>query len=372
MTVKIAVILAAVLAPIAVLGALHAGASRGASLQTVTLRIEGMTCGGCTAGIEAALKRVKGVHSAEVSFDRREAQITFDATTVTESMLVATIKDVGYAASKVSCGGGGAPGAPPADHGLSDQDLARVVHYVSERMLTSEVTPTPAELGAEVQAKLGIAVPRADFGRVKEGVVRELRKSPAGLAKLVPSRCDQYGACSLHGDLTGATGPALAMYEREKAEDGRSQKGLTLPEFAAHDLKGAEVSSRSLRGKPTLLVQLAGHCDHSIASLPILQSLRRRYGPEGLRVVGVFVNSGSVADINTWVPRYKLDFDVWVYEDPSLGDKIGSHLTPTYLYVDAQGRLLEKLVGFKSEDEVTSRVASLLAKNERRPGGRVR
>ncbi len=103
-----------------------------------------------------------------------------------------------------------------------------------------------------------------------------------------------------------------------------------------------------------VLAFLAVHCNHSMDTLPILEDLHQRYGPEGLQVVGILVNSGSVEDANGWIPYFDPGYPIWVYSDDSLGDLVGSHLVPTYLLVDEDGIVRKKLVGFKNEGSVTA------------------
>ncbi len=105
-----------------------------------------------------------------------------------------------------------------------------------------------------------------------------------------------------------------------------------------------------------MLAFLAQHCNHSIESLPLLTKLATRLGPDGYKVIGVFVNSGTVEEVKYWVsfhhPEYQGEYDVWVVDDIAVGDTVGSHLTPTYFIVDVQGNVQKKLVGFKSQDKL--------------------
>jgi thiol-disulfide isomerase/thioredoxin len=107
-----------------------------------------------------------------------------------------------------------------------------------------------------------------------------------------------------------------------------------------------------------VLVTLAGHCGHSIGSIGVLQKVAEEHKGQDVRVIGVFLNSGSSKDVKTLVDLYKVDYEVWVYPDASLGDKIDSHLVPTYLYVDADGSVKKKLVGMKDQQQLTNLVAS--------------
>jgi len=64
--------------------------------RTVVLTIPTMDCATCPVTIRIALLRVAGVSKAKVSYDRREARVTFDDSRTDVAMLTAATKDVGY------------------------------------------------------------------------------------------------------------------------------------------------------------------------------------------------------------------------------------------------------------------------------------
>lgn len=67
-----------------------------AATKTVTLSVPGMTCEACPITVKKALTKVAGVQKAEISFEKREAVVTFDdAKTNTEAMTKATA-NAGY------------------------------------------------------------------------------------------------------------------------------------------------------------------------------------------------------------------------------------------------------------------------------------
>ena len=47
-------------------------------MQTITLNIEGMTCGGCVKSVTSILEGVNGVDKAEVSLENKNAVVEFD------------------------------------------------------------------------------------------------------------------------------------------------------------------------------------------------------------------------------------------------------------------------------------------------------
>jgi len=69
--------------------------------QTVTLRVDGMTCGGCVIGVRKVLERLDGVHKADVSYEQKRAVVTFDPGKVKVDQMIAAIKTLGYRAEVV-------------------------------------------------------------------------------------------------------------------------------------------------------------------------------------------------------------------------------------------------------------------------------
>jgi len=70
-------------------------------MATVQIRVQGMTCGGCTASVERALGRVAGVQSATASLERGLVDVEMDdgdmdAAVVTREQLVQVITAAGY------------------------------------------------------------------------------------------------------------------------------------------------------------------------------------------------------------------------------------------------------------------------------------
>ena len=65
-------------------------------MDSIKLKVEGMTCGGCVASVERVLKALDGVGKVDVSLERGEAAVEYDGTRVTTDDLTAAIEDAGY------------------------------------------------------------------------------------------------------------------------------------------------------------------------------------------------------------------------------------------------------------------------------------
>ena len=67
-----------------------------AAVQTVTLSVPGMTCAACPITVKKALTKVEGVSQVDVSFDQREAVVTFDDAKTTIQKLTEATTNAGY------------------------------------------------------------------------------------------------------------------------------------------------------------------------------------------------------------------------------------------------------------------------------------
>ena len=65
-------------------------------MESVTLKVKGMTCEGCVAAVERVLGALDGVGRVGVSLERGEATVEFDRARVATADLRTAIEDAGY------------------------------------------------------------------------------------------------------------------------------------------------------------------------------------------------------------------------------------------------------------------------------------
>ena len=65
-------------------------------METVTINVQGMTCGGCVASVTRVLKAVPGVDQVEVKLMPGQATVRYDAAKVTVPVLESAIVGAGY------------------------------------------------------------------------------------------------------------------------------------------------------------------------------------------------------------------------------------------------------------------------------------
>lgn len=65
-------------------------------MATITLNIDGMTCGGCVKSVTKVLNDLDGVRSTTVSLENKNAQVEFDEGKIQVAQLVEAVEDAGF------------------------------------------------------------------------------------------------------------------------------------------------------------------------------------------------------------------------------------------------------------------------------------
>jgi len=60
------------------------------------IKVSGMTCGACSVSVKSALTKVKGVKSADVSYEKGVATVVYDDEQTNEQQLRETINRTGF------------------------------------------------------------------------------------------------------------------------------------------------------------------------------------------------------------------------------------------------------------------------------------
>jgi copper chaperone len=65
-------------------------------METITLKVEGMSCNHCVNAIEGSVGKLQGVSGVKVSLDIGTVEVSFDQSKVTKEELKDAIEDQGY------------------------------------------------------------------------------------------------------------------------------------------------------------------------------------------------------------------------------------------------------------------------------------
>ncbi len=65
-------------------------------MAEATIKVEGMSCGGCVRSVTEALKAQPGVGGAEVSLEMAQARVDYDPVLVSVERLRQAVEDAGF------------------------------------------------------------------------------------------------------------------------------------------------------------------------------------------------------------------------------------------------------------------------------------
>lgn len=260
-----------------------------------------------------------------------------------------------------SCANSSACANPASTVGTGySADEQKVIDYISEQVATTGNVAFQAE---DLEKALGVSLQQMNPEKLRAGVLAQLQERKISLSDFngqACGNCSKFSACSVDRDLSGASGEELERYAFEKSQDGQTFTGWQAPDFTLPNTDGRQVRLSDYRGKPVVLVFLSGHCSHSFDTLPILNELANEYVNKGVEILPVYVNSGSVEDILSWSAEMNLDFPLVVSEDKTVSGAYGSRMVPSTFFIDADGYVTRKFVGYKDKGELQNALNRLL------------
>lgn len=65
-------------------------------METITMNVKGMSCGGCVASVTRVLKAVPGVDNVAVTLDPGAATVTYDPQRTDLAKLRGAVENAGY------------------------------------------------------------------------------------------------------------------------------------------------------------------------------------------------------------------------------------------------------------------------------------
>ncbi len=118
------------------------------------------------------------------------------------------------------------------------------------------------------------------------------------------------------------------------------------PKFTAVTLAGKQFRLADLRGRVVLMDFFATWCPPCRAAVPELEKLWRRYGDQGLVVIGIALDSGSADAVRRFAADYKLTYWLVNDEQGAIASKYRIRPIPTTYIISPKGVITQVRVGF--------------------------
>ena len=181
----------------------------------------------------------------------------------------------------------------------------------------------------------------------------------AALAVLLPSLF--FAACELDGASKKPRAPEGGKSDAQLRQRAPATSRALPPAESAHDtnsgkqgwtmLDGRRAVLEDFRGQAVVLDFYATYCPPCLEEIPHLVKLQQRYGPQGLKVVGLNVGGEEdQAKVPEFVSRLGIQYQLGnpdrLFVDAFFG---GNSAIPQTLVFDRQGRLIKHLTGYDEQ-----------------------
>jgi cytochrome c biogenesis protein CcmG/thiol:disulfide interchange protein DsbE len=174
--------------------------------------------------------------------------------------------------------------------------------------------------------------------------------------------------------LSAASGLFLVLYtglgmsptsSSKAALVGKDMDAIELNLLHGEELLGLKagdkkVSLASLKGSPILLNFWASWCESCASESSLLESITQRYGPRGLKVIGIGVHD-QAAKIQEAALKAGKTFTIGVDEDGRVALRYGVTGVPESILIGRDGKIVDKIVGPITGTSVERTIEALLA-----------
>jgi cytochrome c biogenesis protein CcmG, thiol:disulfide interchange protein DsbE len=125
------------------------------------------------------------------------------------------------------------------------------------------------------------------------------------------------------------------------------QKGQPAPAIKVTSTSGQSLSLANYKGHVLILDFFASWCEPCKRSIPHLIELNKKYGKQGLQILGLSLDEDR-DDLNDFVKPLKLNYPV-ALADEELQSGYGLRSIPTLVLIDKNGVVVEKYMGLTDE-----------------------
>ena len=160
--------------------------------------------------------------------------------------------------------------------------------------------------------------------------------------------------------LHRAKNPAATGHQQLSSKAPR--KGDMAPDFTLKVLgeNGKTMQLSSLKGKGVIVNFWATWCEPCKIELPWLVELQKKYGPEGLQIIGVADDDSGEKTISDFAHKMQINYPVLLGTDQVAVQYGGLDGLPTSFFIDRSGKVVDVLIGIDSESRLEDSIKKSL------------
>ncbi len=180
--------------------------------------------------------------------------------------------------------------------------------------------------------------------------------------------------------------PATTTDEKNQAPDSKAQSqdkdkpvpslppmpegpkaGSAAPDFTLPDLKGKSIQLSSFKGKAVVVDFWATWCEPCKVEMPWLVDLQKKYGPQGLQILGVAMDDADEQTIQEFAHKMGVNYPVLKGTEAVADLYGGLDGLPATFFVDRSGKIVDVAVGLTNQSVLEDSIKRALEQTQANP-----
>jgi peroxiredoxin len=159
----------------------------------------------------------------------------------------------------------------------------------------------------------------------------------------------------------------MLVFGIQKARHGSNNLGSAkllnqpAPDFSLASLDGKKLKLSDYRGKAVLLNFWATWCEPCKVEMPWFVDLQKKYGPQGLQVLGVAMDDAPTKDIADFAQKMNVNYPIVIGKEEVGTQYGGVQYLPSTFYISRDGKIIDRVFGLVSRSEIEANIQKALS-----------
>lgn len=141
---------------------------------------------------------------------------------------------------------------------------------------------------------------------------------------------------------------AASFLAAPRPVDAAPRVGQPAPNFKVISISGQTISQDNYRGHVLILDFFATWCQPCRQSIPHLAEMNRKYGKQGLQILGLSVDEEGERSIKSFTDEFRIPYPLALAGDATTVD-FGVRSVPVMYLIDKKGKIAEVYRGYSNE-----------------------
>src|SRR5215470_3764840 len=160
--------------------------------------------------------------------------------------------------------------------------------------------------------------------------------------------------------LTRSSRPSTSQAGTKDAEKIGFAVGEYAPDFELRSVDGASFKLSVLQGQPVVVNFWGTWCAPCKVEIPWLVELDQTYGSQGVKIVGVAMESGSPAEITKFAQEHGMTYQIVLGDSGTANAYGGVRFMPQSFFIGKDGRIAKETTGLTDKKDLEDGMKALL------------